>query len=256
MTMQLTIDDKKVTAEEGQTLLEVALENGVDIPTLCYHEALEARGACRVCTVEISNPKWPDWKRHVASCVYPAEEGLVVKTATEEVREIRTVLIDLLMARNPETEYVLQLGREYGLEETTFKKREEDDQCILCGLCVRVCEDVIGASAIGVSGRGAVKQVGPAYGEPSESCIGCGACAHVCPTDCIKLVDEGMTRTIQRWGVSFDMVPCRQCGKPVTTREHIDFVRARVGVGAEVLETCAECQRVHYAEKVAAEGHM
>jgi len=232
--MQLTIDDKKVTAEDGQTLLEVARQNGIDIPTLCFHDALEARGACRLCTVEISNPKWKDWSKLVASCVYPCEEGLVVKTQSEEVFEIRKVLIDLLMARNPETPEILALGKEYGLTETTYKKREEDDNCVLCGLCVRTCENVIGANAIGVSGRGAVKSVGPAFGEPASSCIGCGACAHVCPTDCIHQVDEGLTRRIERWGVSFDLVPCRVCGKPTTTREHIDFVHARVAVGVEV----------------------
>ena len=254
--MQLTIDGKQVTVEEGQTLLEVARAAGIDIPTLCHHEALEPRGACRLCTVEISNPKWAGWSKLVASCVYPAQDGLVVRTSTEQLEELRTVLVDLLLARCPETEPVRELGRRYGLEATSYRPRAEDDGCILCGMCVRTCEDVIGASAIGVSGRGAVKRVGPAFGLPAASCIGCGACVHVCPTDCIGLVDEGLTRRIDRWGVSFALVPCRVCGKPVTTREHIDFVRARVGVGVEVLETCPDCQRSHYAAKVAAEGHM
>ncbi len=256
MAMQLTIDDKQVTVEEGQTLLDVARAQGIDIPTLCHHEAIEARGACRLCTVEISNPKWPGWSKLVASCVYPVQDGLVVKTATEEVVELRTVLVDLLMARCPDTPAIAKMGKAYGLEETTFEPREKDDQCILCGMCVRVCENIIGASAIGVSGRGALKQVGPAFGQPADACIGCGACAHVCPTDCIKLIDSGLTRTIQRWGVTFDLVPCRECGKPVTTRDHIDFVKARVAVGTEVLETCHDCQRKFYASKVASEGHM
>jgi predicted molibdopterin-dependent oxidoreductase YjgC len=254
--MQLTIDDQKVEVREGQTLLEVAREKGIEIPTLCHHEALEPRGACRLCTVEISNPKWPGWKKLVASCVYPAQEGLVVQTATEEIKGIRKTLVDLLMARCPETESVAELGRAYGLTETTFAKRADDDNCIVCGLCVRTCEDVIGAYAIGVYGRGADKKIGPAFGQGAASCIGCGACAHVCPTQCIKVIDEGLIRRIPRWGVQFELVPCPETGKPTSTRAHLDFVRRRVAVGREVLETAPEKKREYYAQKVAAERHM
>lgn len=254
--MQLTIDDKKVEAREGQTLLEVAQENGIEIPTLCHHEALEPRGACRVCLVEISNPKWPGWSRLVTSCVYPAQEGLVVKAQSPDIVEIRKTLVDLLMARCPETEMVLELGRQYGLTETSFQKREKDDNCILCGLCVRTCEDIIGACAIGVYGRGASKKIGPAFGQGSQSCIGCGACAHVCPTNCIQIIDEGLTRHIPRWGVTFELVPCVETGQAVTTREHMEFVRNRVSVGTEVLETSPDRKREHYGRKVALEGHM
>jgi NADH dehydrogenase/NADH:ubiquinone oxidoreductase subunit G len=254
--MNLSIDGKECVADSGQTLLQVARANGVHIPTLCYHKALEARGACRVCLVEISNPKWEGFRKLVASCVYPVEEGLVVKTATEEIVQIRKTLIDLLMARCPDTKEVQALGQEYGLTETTFEKRVDDDQCILCGLCVRVCQDVMGACAIGVSGRGATKIIGPAFGKPAASCIGCGACAHVCPTHCIRLEDAGMTRKIRRWQVEFELVACRRCGQPVSTKEHIEFVRRRVGVGPEVLETCPDCLRKYYGGKVAAEGHM
>ncbi len=254
--MQLTIDDKTVEAREGQTLWEVAKENGIDIPTLCHHEALEPRGACRLCMVEISNPKWPGWSKLVTSCVYPVEEGLVVKTNTDEIFEIRKTIVDLLMARCPETEPILELGAKYGLTESTLVKRQEDDNCILCGQCVRVCEEVIGAYAIGVSGRGAIKAVGPAFGVGSQTCIGCGACAHVCPTNCIEVIDEGGKRRIPRWGVEFDLVLDPQTGEPISTREHIEFVRKRVSVGADVLGTSADTKREMYARKVASEGHM
>jgi NADH dehydrogenase/NADH:ubiquinone oxidoreductase subunit G len=254
--MLLTIDDTRVEAREGQTLWEVAAENGIEIPTLCHHEALEPRGACRICMVEISNPKWPGWSRLVTSCVYPAEPGLVVRTNNDEIHEIRRTIVDLLMARCPETGPVLELGAKYGLTESSFVKREQDDNCILCGLCVRTCEDVIGACAIGVSGRGAIKKVGPAFGVGSKTCIGCGACAHVCPTGCIQVIDEGGKRRIPRWGVEFELVRCPESGMPVSTREHIEFVRKRVSVGREVLETAPEMKRKFYARKVASEGHM
>ena len=253
--MKLVMDGVQVSAVEGQTLLDVARSNGIEIPTLCFHEAVEARGACRLCTVEIGGAGSAASSKLVASCVYPAEDGLVVRTRTAEIDELRRVLVDLLMARCPETEAVVGLGRLHGLEETTFDKRR-DDGCILCGLCVRVCEEVIGAFAIGVSGRGAGKRVGPAPGDRAEACIGCGACAHVCPTGCIEVRDRGMTRSIPRWGVELELVPCRVCGAPVTTRQHVELVRRRVALGPEVLETCAACGQRLYATKVAAQGHM
>ena len=78
--MQLTINDKQCEAAEGQTIFEVARDNGIEIPTLCHHDALEPRGACRLCVVEITHPKWPGWKKLVTSCVYPVQDGLVVQT--------------------------------------------------------------------------------------------------------------------------------------------------------------------------------
>jgi predicted molibdopterin-dependent oxidoreductase YjgC len=255
--MRLIIDGKEVAAEPGQTVLEVARGAGFEIPTLCYHEALEPRGGCRLCMVEISNPaRWPGWSRLVTSCVYPAEDGLVVSTSTPEVEEIRRTLADLLLARCPETPAVVELGRRYGLEGSSFKPRADDDRCVLCGLCVRVCEDVIGAYAIGVSGRGAEKVIGPPPGQPAEACTGCGACAHLCPTGCIEVIDDGMVRRIPRWGVELELLPCPECGAPVTTRAHLDLVRRRLGAAAETLEVCPACNRRRHAGTIASEGHL
>jgi bidirectional [NiFe] hydrogenase diaphorase subunit len=246
--MQLTIDGKRVGAEAGETLLTVARRSGVGIPTLCHHEALEPRGACRLCTVEITNPKWPGWKRLVASCVYPAEADLVVETKTPEVVAIRRTLVDLLLARCPETPAIQQLGKAYGLEETSYRKRAEDDRCILCGQCVRVCQDAIGAAAIGLSGRGAVKKVGPAYGEPSERCIGCGACARVCPTGAIPVEDRDGRRTI--WGRTFDLVRCGRCGAPTLPRQQIEHQAARAGLEASSFDLCVDCRRLKTAAQL------
>jgi NADH dehydrogenase/NADH:ubiquinone oxidoreductase subunit G len=246
--MLLTIDLKQVRARQGQTLLEVARGAGIDIPTLCHHEALEPRGACRLCMVKISNPKWPGWSRLVASCVYPAEDGLIVQTATDEVEEVRKVIVDLLLARCPETEEIAALGRRYGLEKSTFAERqEEDDHCILCGICVRVCQDVIGVSAIGVSGRGATKVVGPPFGRVAEDCIGCGACAHACPTGAIALHEAGGMRRI--WGRDFELDRCVECGRSTLPDEQVRHLVATTGLSRPTFEMCDECRRRKTADK-------
>lgn len=240
--VHLTIDRKTVTATEGQTLLQVARMAGIDIPTLCHHEALKPRGACRLCMVEISNPKWPGWKKLVASCVYPVEEGLVVRTTTSEVEQLRKTIIDLLLARCPETEAVQALARFYGIDGSSFAPtRKKDDHCIVCGICVRVCEDLIGAHAIGVSGRGAKKKIGPAIGWVAESCIGCGACAHACPTDAISLKEADGVRRI--WGRDFQLAKCAECGAFTLPQEQIDHMAARAELDRSYFELCDACRR-------------
>jgi len=239
--MLLTIDHRQVQATEGQTLLEVAKAAGADIPTLCHHEALEPRGACRLCMVEISHPKWPGWTKIVASCVYPAEEGLQVQTSTPEVEETRRCMVDLLLARCPETDAIRALAQRYGIAESSYERRAEDDHCILCGICVRVCQDVIGVSAIGVHGRGAGKGVGTPMGEISDVCIGCGACARSCPTDAISLVDEGNRRII--WDRKFTLEPCKSCGAPTLPEQQINHMVERSGLDRAYFELCDECRR-------------
>ncbi len=242
MSVALTIDGKQVTAKEGETLLTVARHAGAEIPTLCNHAALEPRGACRLCLVEITNPKWPDWSKLVASCVYPVKEGLVVRTTTPEVEELRKMIVDLLLARCPDTEEITALGRFYGLEGSSFEStRDKDDHCILCGTCVRVCEDVIGASAIGISGRGATKRVGPAFGWVAETCIGCGSCAHACPTDAIKLEESDGVRRI--WGKDFPLVACKECGALTLPEAQIEHMSERSGLARSYFELCDSCRR-------------
>jgi bidirectional [NiFe] hydrogenase diaphorase subunit len=254
--MELVIDGKKITARPGQTLLEVARRVGVHIPTLCSHESLESRGACRLCLVEISPSRSPNRKRIVASCVYPAEDGLVVQTQTEQIQQVRRTLVEMLLARCPNNEQVKKLAESFGVVATTFKTLDPQQQCILCGLCVRVCQDVIGAHAIGVYDRGTDKKVGTAYGLGSDRCIGCTACAQVCPTRCIEVVERDGMRIIPRWGVKLELVYCRVCGRPVSTKKHLEFVAKRTGQPWNVQALCEICRRDYYASRVSAEGYM
>jgi len=182
----LKIDGKDVIAKEGMTVLEAARSAGIDIPTLCYHEALEPYGGCRLCTVEIISR---GRSRLVTSCTYPVEDGLEVKTRTARVIAARKMLIELLLARAPGAEVIQDLAQEYGVEKTRFKMEKPEELCILCGLCTRFCEEVVGASAITFTNRGIDLEVTVLPEISSEACIGCGACAKVCPTGLITCED-------------------------------------------------------------------
>jgi len=186
----LEIDGKEVRAKEGTTILEAATSAGINIPTLCYHRALTPYGGCRLCIVEISRGRS---SRIVTSCVYPVEEGLVVKTKSDTVIRDRKMLIELMLARAPKAKVIQDLAKGYGVEKTRFKTEDPENLCILCGLCARVCEERIGVSAINFVGRGIGRKVQtPFQGTLDidfDACIACGACAFVCPTEAIKLED-------------------------------------------------------------------
>ena len=176
----LKIDDKEVKAKEGATILDVARKVGIDIPTLCYKSALSPFGACRLCSVEIIDKRGR--KRIVTSCNYPVEEGLVVYTKSEKVLKTRKLLLELLLARCPKVKKIQDLAQEYGIQKPRFWIEDAEEDCVLCGLCARVCEELIGVYAINFANRGVKREVTAPYHRLSDDCIGCGACAIVCPT--------------------------------------------------------------------------
>jgi len=191
-TVHFTVDDKDVAVSGGQTIYE-ALQRmpGIgNIPALCYNPAVRPYGACRLCTVEVSEDDGKSFK-FVAACLYPVKEGIVVKTDTDRVRKLRKGIIELLLARCPNTRIVQELAEEYGVEKPRFAMGDND--CILCGLCVRACQEIIGKSAISLVNRGIYKEVAaPFYAyELGEGCIGCGDCAFVCPTGAITMGANG-----------------------------------------------------------------
>ncbi len=181
--ISLTIDGKTVEVEEGSTILQAAEKAGIQIPTLCYHKAVLPYGACRLCLVEL---KWSDGTSSIqASCTYPAQEGLVVETASERVLKTRKVMMELLLARCPNVKKVREMAAEMGVKETRFPKKDED--CILCGLCARVCNERMGPGAVNFANRGTEKTVSTPYDRQSPVCMACGACQLVCPVDCVDL---------------------------------------------------------------------
>jgi len=172
----LTINGVDVSVEEGTTLLEAARFLGFPIPTLCHMEGLSPYGACRLCVVEIGEePK----SRLVSSCTYPAENGLKVRTTSKRVARARRMILELLLASCPQSKVIQDLASKYDIKQQRFRQEHED--CILCGLCVRMCEEQMMAKAIGFRGRGQNRSIGTPFDVKSEVCRLCGGCIFVCP---------------------------------------------------------------------------
>lgn len=174
--INLTINGLPAQVEEGTTLLEAAKFLGFPIPTLCHMEGLEPYGACRLCVVEIGEgPR----AKMVSACTYPAQEGLKVRTSSARVVKARKMIIELMLASSPHSKTIQDLAAEYDVRQQRFRQEHED--CILCGLCVRMCEEQMVAKAIGFRGRGQNRSIGTPYDVRSETCRLCGGCMYVCP---------------------------------------------------------------------------
>lgn len=174
--IRLSINGLDVSVEEGTTLLEAAKFLGFPIPTLCHMEGLSPYGACRLCVVEIGEaPR----TRLVTSCTYPAEEGLKVRTASARVMRARKMILELLLASCPQSKTIQDLAAKYDIRQQRFRQEYED--CILCGLCVRMCEEQMMAKAIGFRGRGENRSIGTPFDVTSDVCRQCGGCMYVCP---------------------------------------------------------------------------
>jgi len=200
-TPTLTIDHLVVPIDGERNILDLARGVGIDIPSFCYHSELSTYGACRLCLVDIEG------RGIVASCSTPPEPGMVVRTHTEEIRRMRRVALELILANHEQTcptcakntSCRLQsLSRKLGVDQVRFKPTHKPqpvdcsslslirnpNKCILCGDCVRACREIQGVGAIDFAFRGAASCVVPAFGRNLNDveCVNCGLCASVCPT--------------------------------------------------------------------------
>lgn len=173
----LYINGLEVSVEEGTTLLEAADFLGFPIPTLCHMEGLSPYGACRLCVVEIGEG---EKAKLVSACTYPAQEGLKVRTASERVVKARKMILELMLASCPQSKTIQDLAAKFAVNQQRFKQEYED--CILCGLCVRMCEEQMMAKAIGFQGRGENRKISTPFDISSDICRLCGGCIYVCPT--------------------------------------------------------------------------
>jgi NADH dehydrogenase/NADH:ubiquinone oxidoreductase subunit G len=183
------INGSEVKARSGWTILETAREYGIDIPTLCFHPAVSASGACRLCMVELRDG---DWSKLVASCIFPVAEGLDVHTETERVKNVRRWVFEMLLAACPASPEIATLAAKHNVLATRFKPRDLDQACFVCGLCARVCEEVVGLSAIAIVDRGVYKRVGAPFARPTDICVACGSCVTVCPTGAMQALFDSV----------------------------------------------------------------
>lgn len=211
----LTIDGREIQTPAGTTLMEAARNVNIHIPNLCSNPELTPYGACRLCMVKITHGKRT---RLVASCIYEAQEGLQVQTAGKRVTNVRKLVIELLLARNPKHPTLLALAESLGVGQSRFDT--EVKGCILCGQCVRTCSEVVGVSAIGFEGRGTERKVATPFNESPADCIACGSCAHICPVDVIPLKEKAGVRTI--WKTDFALQTCESCGRPVAPVKQLE----------------------------------
>ena len=221
---KITIDGIDFDAPKGWTILEVARFLGLEIPTVCYDEGLSSWGGCRLCIVEIGTG---NRTKIVTSCTYPAEEGLVVRTATERVVEARKMILELLISQCPTSKVLQDLASKMGLQKVRFKPKWED--CFYCGLCVRICEEQMMASAIDFVNRGNKIKITTPFDEISEDCRKCGACMYICPA-CTLRCD----------GADPDNVLCGGCYNDLqpTCLEFYDTYSCWMGLKGE----CGTCE--------------
>jgi NADH dehydrogenase/NADH:ubiquinone oxidoreductase subunit G len=166
----------EVKVEEGSTLLDAAKFYGLEIPTLCHHEGLTEFGGCRLCVVEIGEGLK---SKLVSSCTYPAEEGLVVRTDTKRVWASRRMMIELMLAMAPGSKVLQDMASQFGVTRVRFTPR--NDECVLCGLCTRICAEQMDAAAIGFQQRGHKRKISTPFDMRSDVCRLCGACMYICP---------------------------------------------------------------------------
>jgi bidirectional [NiFe] hydrogenase diaphorase subunit len=236
--VNLIIDGKNISAQENTMLLEAIRGAGISVPTLCAHESVSRSGACRMCVVEI---KKGNRTRIVTSCLYGVEEGLIVDTKSQRVLNVRRLVMELLLARCPESDVLQKMAKELGVEsQGRYVADTDHGKCILCRSCVRVCEEVVGVSAIGLFSRGSDKTVGTPYNEKSDICIGCGACVYVCPTGHIEMASTEDKRKI--WGRTFKMQPCNTCGRYFAPVDQLKYISKKTGVPLKELATCMDCR--------------
>jgi len=236
-TVTIRINGREIQAPAGSTILEAAKDANIYIPNLCHNEELAPYGACRMCMVEITHKKRV---KLVVSCIAEVADGLEVQTDTQRVRNVRTLVMHLLLARNPNHPELRKLASELGIEKTCFDV--DFKGCILCGQCVRVCREVVGVSAIGFKSRGDTRTVATPFDESPGDCIACGSCHYVCPVGVIPMEEHDGIRTM--WKTEFPMAKCKKCGTYFAPVKQLEHFRKIANLPEDHFDTCIDCRSI------------
>ncbi len=226
----LTIDGQEALADPGQTILEVARKQGIYIPTLCHYSKTTNVGACRVCVVEVENAR-----SYVASCCAPVTAGMVVRTSTPSIRAAQRMVVELLWSsgdhncltceQNGACElqdlvYWLQIDKPrfpiehhaYPMDNSNTMIARDLNKCILCGRCIRACNEIQVNEVLDFANRGSSVKVGPAFDADyiDSSCVFCGECLQACPTGAITFKQAKFAG--RSWELQKTRTTCAYCG--------------------------------------------
>ena len=228
--LTVTIDGQEVSANPGQTILEVAKGMGIYIPTLCHYQNTTNVGACRVCVVEVENAR-----SLVASCCAPITPGMVVRTNTPAIRAAQKMIVELMWSsgdhncltceQNGQCElqnliYWLQIDKPrfnieppgYHMDDSNTMIHRDLNKCILCGRCIRACNEIQVNEVLDFAMRGSYAKVGPAFDADyiDSSCVFCGECLQVCPTGAITFKQAKFGG--RPWELDKVRTTCTYCG--------------------------------------------
>ena len=241
------INGKKYPASEGEILLGVAVREKIAIPHLCYEPALDPYGACRLCMVSVIRHGKQEM---TTSCTLLAAEGLEIVTDTPDIAKHRNILFELYLAEAPKSDVIKAMAARYGVTKTRFLKKLDNtdslgNKCVLCGLCVRACNEIMGAGAIGFINRGPYTMVNTPYAEPTKDCYGCTACAKVCPTNAVEFEDKGTERVMVSWsGTKVALARCDCCGGYYAPKALAKSMLAHItpSLQEEIVALCPACR--------------
>jgi NADH dehydrogenase/NADH:ubiquinone oxidoreductase subunit G len=239
-----TINGIPVEAEPEENILQVARRYGIDIPALCYHEAVTAYASCRLCIVEATRR---GRTRVVTACTYPAQEGLEVQTDTERIRARRRTVMELLLAEAPASKELWEFAAGLGVTSTRFPSEDPENKCILCGLCERVCREQAHVASISFAHRGRHRKVTTPFDEPPDFCSGCTACAYLCPTGAIEVRVGRGGMELEPWSARVEMLMCAECGVSFAPAPEMKEIAEKVKVEMPAMTLCPSCRREAHA---------
>ncbi len=234
--IDIIIDNKKISAREGQTILQVAKENNIKIPHLCFHPALKPSGSCKLCGVEVTSPSGKQVV--MLSCIIKVKEDIIVKTDSKLVQAKRENAFNKLLQLAPDSSRIRNLAKEFDVSVTP-----PPNGCIRCRLCIRVCNEIVEAKAL----KMVKTKTGSMVVANAGRCLGCGTCANLCPTRIIKVVDKDNVRTVSIKDQVIGQLPmerCEGCSTMYTTSsflKHVEEVNLSHPDTKEHHKLCPSC---------------